>query len=90
MSGLYFVSSFEGNKEIEKPKMITKEELSKGSNYVSIEALDLPSEIVSLSPLTLLSIAKEKANNGEFVPENELLPLYIRPSQAEVNFGNKK
>lgn len=90
LSGFYFVSKFKNSCEIEKPKMVTKEELSSYSNFVSIEALYFPSEIISLSPLTLLSIAKEKANKGEFVSENDLLPLYIRPSQAEVNFGNKK
>ena len=90
LSGLYFVSKFENGKEIEKPKMITTEDLSNFSNFVSIEPLNFETEQVEIKGETLLNLAKEKAENGNFVEENELLPLYIRPSQAEANFGNKK
>ena len=90
LSGFFFVSKFENNKEVEKPKMITTEDLCSFSNYVSIEALNFQTERVEIKPETLLELAKEKARNGSFVEENNLLPLYIRPSQAEANFGNKK
>lgn len=91
LSGFYFVSSFKNNNCIEPPKMITSNELTTYSNFVSIEALNLASSVVCLKPETLLNLAKEKANNQQFVSETELLPLYIRPSQAEANFcGNKK
>ena len=91
LSGLYFVSTFKNENCVSAPKMVTKEELESFSNFVSIEPLNFEAEVVSLKPETLLNLAKEKAEKGEFIKENDLLPLYIRPSQAEANFcGNKK
>lgn len=87
LSGLYFVSSFNMNKEIEKPKMITKDEVSGLKNLVSIETLPFETELVSLSAKSLLTLAENKAENNEFISETELVPLYIRPSQAEANLN---
>lgn len=87
LSGLYFVSSFEGNREIEAPKMIKGEEITGKNNLVSVEKLPFETEIVSLSISSLLSLAEEKARNNNFISEPELVPLYIRPSQAEANLN---
>ena len=38
---------------------------------------------VEFSPEDLLSFVEQKEKSGEFVNENELLPLYLRKSQAE-------
>ena len=88
LSGLYFVSKFISNKEVEKPKMIDSSQISSLKNFVSIEKLPFETEIVSLSPSSLLEVSTEKAKNGIFTTEKELVPLYIRPSQAEANLKN--
>ena len=88
LSGLYFVSSFKANKEVEKPKMVSTNEISSLKNLVSIENLPFETEIVALSPASLLEVATKKAEEGKFTTEKELVPLYIRPSQAEANLKN--
>ena len=71
--------------------MISKEELNQFNNFVSIENLPFETEIVDLTPKNLLLITKEKISKNLFVDENNLVPLYLRPSQAEANLnGNKK
>ena len=91
LSGYYFVSCYENEKPADQPKMITLEEVKNFDNLVSIEKLPFETEIVCFSPENLLSLTLNKIERNEFTKEENLLPLYIRPSQAEANLnGNKK
>ena len=91
LSGFYFLAQYNDKKETYAPKMISKEELNQFNNFVSIENLPFETEIVDLTPKNLLLITKEKISKNLFVDENNLVPLYLRPSQAEANLnGNKK
>lgn len=90
LSGYYFVSCFEGDLCTLEPKMITSGELSNFKNFVSIEKLNFETELVSFSPENLLKLSLEKINKNQFTSEDKLLPLYIRPSQAEANLNENK
>ena len=68
--------------------MISTSEINNLKNLVSIEKLPFETEYVSLSPASLLEVATKKAEEGKFTTEKELVPLYIRPSQAEANLKN--
>lgn len=90
LSGLYFVSTFENNK-FSEPKMIEKSELENLNNIVSDENIE--NYNVKLAKFTcenMLKIALEKIAKNEICPESELVPLYIRPSQAEANLIKNK
>lgn len=90
LSGLYFVSTFNNNK-FSKPKMIEKSELENLNNIVSDENIE--NCIVKLAKFTcenMLKIALEKIAKNEICSESELVPLYIRPSQAEANLIKNK
>lgn len=90
LSGLYFVSTFENNK-FSEPKMIEKSELENLNNIVSDENIENCN--VKLAKFTcenMLKIALEKIAKNEICPESELIPLYIRPSQAEANLIKNK
>lgn len=90
LSGYYFVSCFDGDLCTLEPKMITSGELSNFKNFVSIEKLNFETELVSFSPESLLKLSLEKINKNQFTSEEKLLPLYIRPSQAEANLNENK
>lgn len=90
LSGYYFVSCFDGDLCTLEPKMITSGELSNFKNFVSIEKLSFETECVSFSPESLLKLSLEKINKNQFTSEEKLLPLYIRPSQAEANLNENK
>lgn len=90
LSGLYFVSTFENNK-FSEPKMIEKSELENLTNIVSDENIENCN--VKLAKFTcenMLKVALEKIAKNEICPESELVPLYIRPSQAEANLIKNK
>lgn len=90
LSGLYFVSTFNNNK-FSEPKMIEKSELENLNNIVSDENIENCN--VKLAKFTcenMLKIALEKIAKNEICPESELVPLYIRPSQAEANLIKNK
>lgn len=89
LSGLAFVQEFEENKT-SKPKMVEIEQAKLMQNLVSIENFNFETQKVSLCSESLLDFAKQKIANNEFVCENELVPLYIRPSQAEANLDRNK
>lgn len=87
LSGLYFVQKL--NQELKSdcpPKMINKEELSNYENIVSNKFIDNAEvTLESFDVEILLELAKQKFRAQSFISESELLPLYIRPSQAEAN-----
>lgn len=89
LSGLYFVSEFENDICVTAPKMISAEELKKYANLISCEGLKIADKQVILEPKELLTLTLKKISQNQFISENELVPLYIRPSQAEANLANK-
>ena len=90
LSGYYFISRFENEKCVEEPKMIKQEELGNYKNFVSFEKLSFETEIINLSPEKLLNLTLSKIQKKQYTLEENLLPLYIRPSQAEANFNDNK
>lgn len=91
LSGFYFIAGYENTDEKTSPRMISTDELRLYKNYVSMETLPFETEIVNLCPEKLLLLTMEKVAKNIFVEENNLVPLYLRPSQAEANLnGNKK
>ena len=88
LSGYYFVGNYNcENKLIENPQMLTEIDLLNYKNKISIEKLNLKSKIIRLTAKNLLKYTEYKIKNNSFTNENELKPLYIRPSQAEANLN---
>lgn len=90
LSGFYFTSSYNKNLNcITTPKMIMESEFKNMKNIISLDN-DLSDKLVELDPKTLLTLTQKKIENKEFINENELVPLYLRPSQAEAELKCKK
>lgn len=93
LSDLYFVAYFDENGiELGNEQMISKEEFEKITLPIFSLKGDLKDERckeveVRCADLLDFALAKEKA--GEFVSEEELLPVYLRLSQAEANLAKK-
>lgn len=86
LSGLFFCQEINKNFHKNEEKLITKEELIEFKNIVTNKIIDGASvEVLECGAETLIKLATKKFNNKEFISEKELLPLYIRPSQAEAN-----
>ena len=89
LSGLYFVAEFNKNLElITAPKMIEEATL-KNYNFLISNDESISKNFISLSPENLLSLTKKKISENKITSENELIPLYIRPSQAEAELCKK-
>ena len=90
LSGFYFHSTLSKQKEIlSEPCMIEKSNLTFNNIVSDTEIENIESKVVKTSCENLLNVALEKVNKKDFCTESELLPLYIRPSQAEYNLLNK-
>ncbi|MDD4110369.1 MAG: tRNA (adenosine(37)-N6)-threonylcarbamoyltransferase complex dimerization subunit type 1 TsaB [Clostridia bacterium] len=90
LSSLYFTASYDKNlKCIISPKMIDKAELKDLKNIISLDN-ELSDNLVQLTPQNLLELTEKKIKDKEFIKENELVPLYLRPSQAEAELKCKK
>lgn len=83
LSGFYFIAEYKNLSCITPPKMITKEELNNYKNLISND-YSIAEKVITLTPETLLDITLQKILQNEFVDENNLVPLYLRPSQAEA------
>lgn len=90
LSGLFFVCKYDkdGNK-IGEEEMIDKAQLETiEGNIIGISEENLTDLNVTLNAQYLLDFALEKYNKKEFVSEKNLIPVYIRKSQAEDNLKN--
>lgn len=89
LSSRMFVCKFDKNgKQIDNEKMILKEDFDKIKELtVGVIEEDIAKIKLRLLPECLLELAKEKMREGCFVNVNELMPLYIRKSQAEENIS---
>ena len=90
LSGLFFVCKYDKNgNKLDEEKMIDKEELDAiKENIVGISEENLVGINITLNAQYLLDFALEKYNKKEFVSEKNLVPVYIRKSQAEDNLKN--
>ena len=94
LSNLYFVAKFDKNSnKLEEEKMIDKSEFEKISETkIALEGdlnKSLANEFIEIDSKDFLEFAKSKAEKGEFISFEDLLPLYLRPSQAEANLNSK-
>lgn len=93
LSDLFFVAYFDKNGiKLVNEKMIEKDEFEKIELPIFSLKGDLrSSKCIEIEPscADLLDFALLKESKGEFVTEGELLPLYLRLSQAEDNLAKK-
>lgn len=94
LSDLFFVCKFNSKGiKIGDERMIDKAEF--GALNMPIFALkdDMPKyelDEIETSSLDLLEFSEKKANNGDFCRLEEIVPSYLRASQAEDNLKNIK
>lgn len=91
LSGNIFVCSYKNAERVSEPKMLTGDELDSLSGTIvgyKKENLDFCTDFVEFSPQMLLDYTNYKIKNNMFVSEQNLLPLYLRKSQAEVGLNN--
>lgn len=89
LSGKFYVQTFNKTEET-KAELIEGKEFFVGKETIvglAEEKLVFATDYVEYSPETLLNIAKEKFMEDDFV--EELIPLYLRKSQAEDNLDKK-
>ncbi len=94
LSDLYFVAYFDKNGiKLESERMIDKNEFENIKLPIFALKGDLRNPIcteIELECQDLLDFALIKENKNEFVSEKELLPVYLRLSQAEAALANKE
>lgn len=89
LSGLYFIAEFDKNLNlITQPKMIEEKDLKNYKNLVSNDE-NITKNFVELTPDILLALTKRKISQNKIINEKDLVPLYIRPSQAEAELCRK-
>jgi len=89
LSGRFFIAKYN---KLGKPTSDYSlvNELPKGILVgLESEKLDVATAFISLQPENLLTFAKTKIENYEFVETNNLIPVYLRLSQAEENLLKK-
>lgn len=94
LSDLYFVAKFDKDgKKLEDEKMIEKKEFEaiKDTKVALVGDIkeSLADEFINIESIDLLKFAETKEKDGEFVSLEDLLPVYLRPSQAEANLNSK-
>lgn len=95
LSGNYFVQKFSKSGEsLCEPHMVNGEELEKIKDeyIVSLmsDDIEFANETIEFKSETLYNLAIKKAESNDFVTENNLLPLYLRLSQAEQELKEKE
>ena len=88
LSGLVYVKEFDSSgKPLSEDKIISREEFDLlDKEKYGLEEENVCQNKIVLSCETLLEIAFEKSENGEFENVKTLEPVYLRKSQAEENF----
>ncbi len=94
LSDLYFVAYFDKNGiKLESERMIDKNEFENIKLPIFALKGDLRNSIcteIELECQDLLDFALIKENKNQFVSEKELLPVYLRLSQAEAALAKKE
>ncbi|MBO5884801.1 MAG: tRNA (adenosine(37)-N6)-threonylcarbamoyltransferase complex dimerization subunit type 1 TsaB [Clostridia bacterium] len=91
LSGNLFVCEYKNGQRVSEPTMLTDTEELIGKTVVGLknEYLDFCTVKVEFSPEMLLEYTIEQCNKGNFVEESNLLPIYLRKSQAEIGLENE-
>ena len=91
LSDLFFVCEYDKNgKQISQEKMISKSEYEAlNMTKVCLEEEDISSATVNPSASELLSLSLEKNTQKNYCEINELIPKYLRKSQAETTLEAK-
>lgn len=92
LSGLYYVCKFDKNGiKLEEEKVVdTKAFENIKETKVGLLEENIAEILVRPTAEELLQLSEIKAEHGEFIFDNELLPLYLRKSQAECSIEDKK
>ena len=95
LSGNYFMAKYSKSGEcLSNPKMVNGEELEQIKNEFVVGLKDENTEFANFDIMftseDLLEYALIKAQNKEFCQEKELVPVYLRLSQAEQNLKEKE
>lgn len=95
LSGNFFTAQFAPDgKCLQQPCMVSGEKLEEISkqNVLSLtsENLEFSTHQTNFDCDTLFEVAKAKIDAGEFVSESQLLPLYLRLSQAEQELKERE
>ena len=93
LSGNIFVCKYNSaGQRLCEPKMLSGDFEELGGEIVGLkqENIGLCTRYCEFSPELLLEFVIEKINNNEFVQENNLLPIYLRKSQAERALDGEK
>lgn len=92
LSGLFFIAQYDNKLGcIAPPQMINDKDLKNYKNLISNDiSLVKKSNFCELTPETMLDLTKQKVLKNVFIKENELIPLYLRPSQAEAELKKCK
>ena len=94
LSGNIFACKYDQKGErLTQPTMLTGDEIScLNGDVVGLkdENLGMCNNFVEFSSESLLSLAEKYYSKNEFTPENLLLPIYLRKSQAEQAYADKK
>ena len=85
LSNRVFICKFDKDgKQIDSEKMISKEEYDKIKELtVGVVEENIAKERITLSPQLLLELSRRKERENCYVDVNELVPMYMRKSQAE-------
>ena len=84
LGGRYFVQYFKNNNAVSQPSLLTFEQIEKCDMVgLAEENLSFCTHFVSITPQSLLDITMKKIEQKDFV--DNLIPLYLRKSQAEEN-----
>lgn len=93
LSNLYFVAYFSKDGiKLEEERMIGQDEfalIDKQIFGLSGDLKETKVETIEIECRDVLDFAEELAKQNRFVTEKDLLPIYLRPSQAEDNLLKK-
>ena len=91
LSGYYFICKYSCNGEkLTDEKMVTKEDIYQMKNLVGLEEEEIGEIKITPTAQQLILLANEKREKGVMCSAREIVPLYLRKSQAECGLENKK
>lgn len=90
LSGKYYVQHFHNALPASEPMLVEGQDSFLGKTIVCLQEENLPfaTHNITIDPQTLLNLAVFKVQKNETV--NELVPLYLRRSQAEDELEGKQ
>ena len=91
LSGFYFVCKYNNlGEKLQQEKMITKAEFDLLEDQtLGLEEEGVAAAMVDPTAKELLELCNSKASRNEFVSVHQIIPIYLRKSQAEVGLEEK-